>query len=75
MKRFDLVSFNEELLQKLKFAGIKLEDYKYCNLYREYCKMLKEGVKRTAIAVILGERYGLSCRQVYNIIKHLESPV
>jgi len=75
MKRFDLVSFNEELLQKLKFAGIKLEDYKYCNLYREYCKMLEEGVKRTAIAAILGERYGLSCRQVYNIIKHLESPV
>ena len=75
MKRIELVSFNAELLQKLKSAGIKLEDYKYCDLYRGYCKMLEEGVKRTAVAVILSERYGLSCRQVYNIIKHLESPV
>ena len=37
--------------------------------------MLSEGTKRTAVAVIVGERYNLSPRQVYNIINHLESPV
>lgn len=75
MKRIDLIDFNKELFQKLQKAGVKLEDYKYCDLYKDYLQMLDEGIKRTAIAVILGERYGLSARQVYNIVKRLESPV
>jgi hypothetical protein len=75
MKRIDLVEFNKELFQKLQRAGVKLEDYRYCDLYRDYRQMLSEGTKRTAVAVIVGERYNLSPRQVYNIINHLESPV
>ena len=36
MRRIDLVEFNKELLQKLNEAGIRLEDYKYCDLYSDY---------------------------------------
>lgn len=32
MRIIDLVEFNRELLQKLKETGVKLEDFKYCDL-------------------------------------------
>ena len=36
MRIIDLVEFNRELLQRMNEAGIRLEDYKYCDLYCDY---------------------------------------
>lgn len=75
MKLIELVSFNKELLQRLQKAGVKIDDWKYCDLYLDYTQMIAEGTKRTAIILILAQRYNLSERQVYNIIRHLQTPV
>ena len=75
MKRADLVEFNKELFQKLKKAGVKLEDYKYCDLYRDYVEMSRTERSRKVVVLTLAERYGITDRQVYNIIRHLEKPV
>lgn len=75
MKRIELVQFNAELLQKLQKAGVKMDDWKHCDLFRDYTQMVKEGTKRTAIILILAKRYNLSERQVYNIIRHLQTPI
>lgn len=75
MKRIELIKFNAELLQRLQSSGIKLNDWQYVNLFNDYESMLTEGVKRTAIAIILADRYKISERQVYNIINHLNSKV
>ena len=75
MKRADLIEFNKELFQKLKKAGVKLEDYKYCDLYRDYVEMSRTERSRKVVVLTLAERYGITDRQVYNIIRHLEKPV
>lgn len=75
MKRIDLVDFNKELLQKLNEAGIRLEDYKYCDLYRSYLELSEKMKTRKEVILTLAENYHISDRQVYNILKRLERDV
>ena len=75
MKRIELIKFNAEILQRLQENGIKLSEWQYVKLYEDYEQMIAEGVKRTAIAMILAERYSMSERQVYNVVKHLKAIV
>lgn len=75
MIRAELVEFNKELFQKLKLAGVKIDDYKYCELYRDYVKMSAVERSRKVVFLTLSEKYRMSDRQVYNIIKHMKTPV
>ena len=75
MTRAEIVEFNKELLQKLKQMGVKLEDYRYCELYRDYVEMSRTERNRKVIFLTLAERYGISDRHIYNIINHLKAPV
>ena len=75
MRRIDLVEFNKELLQKLNEAGIRLEDYKYCDLYCDYLKLSETKSTRKAVILTLAERHHISDRQVYNILHRLEMTV
>lgn len=75
MIRADLVEFNKELFQKLKQAGVRLDDYKYCDLYRDYVEMSRTENNRKVVFLTLAQRYNITDRQVYNIINHLKTPV
>ncbi len=75
MIRADLVEFNKELFQKLKRAGVRLEDCKYCDLYRDYVELAKIEPNRKVVFLTLAQRYHITDRQVYNIIHRLETPV
>lgn len=75
MIRAEIVEFNKELFQKLKQAGIKLEDYKYCDLYRDYVEMSRTERNRKVIMLTLAQRYNITDRQVYNIVNHMKAPV
>lgn len=75
MIRAELVEFNKELFQKLKSAGVRLEDYKYCDLYRDYVELCRKEHNRKVVFLTLAERYNISDRQVYNIINHMEKSV
>lgn len=75
MIRADLIEFNKELLQKLKKAGVKLEDYKYCELYRDYLALSATTGSRKEVMLTLADRYKITDRQVYNIINHLKTPI
>lgn len=75
MIRAEIIEFNKELLQKVKKAGIKSEDYKYCDLYRDYVAMSRKEPRRKVIILTLAEKYNITDRQVYNVIRHMEQPV
>ncbi len=75
MRRIDLIEFNKEILQKLNEAGIRLEDYKYCDLYCDYLQLSETMKSRKAVILTLAERHHISDRQVYNILHHLEMSV
>lgn len=73
MKLFEAINFNREFLGRLISAGFKLDDYKYLDLYSEYLEMLSGGGKKGWIVAALAEKYGISVRKVYYVIKHFET--
>jgi hypothetical protein len=73
MKVIELVSFNKELLSKIKDAGIRLDDYMYTDLYNEFNTMRNNGEKVTYIVAVLAEKYNISERKVYYLIRRLNS--
>ena len=70
---FEVLSFNKELIRRLDLLGLKLDDYKYINLYSEYEDMYKAGEKMTYIVSLLSVKYGISERKVYMIVKLFRS--
>ena len=66
MKVIEVVKFNRELLSRMKAAGIKLEDAQYVDL-------LSSGAKVSYIVMILADKYSVSERKVYALIKHFKS--
>lgn len=58
------------MLSRLISAGFKLNDCKYLDLYAEYVRLRKEGEKTTWVVAFLSNKYAVSERKVYNIIKH-----
>ena len=72
MTLFEILNFSE-LLKRLISLGFRPDDCRYLELYRYYVQMRGEGDKVTYIVLVLSERYSVSERKIYSIIKHLET--
>lgn len=57
-----------EMLQK---SCVKVNDVRYIGLYEEYCVLIAEGNKKSFAVAFLADKYGISERQAYYIIKRL----
>ena len=73
MKVFELINFNRELLKKLQDAGIRLDDTRYIDLYSDYVDMYQQGEKVSYIVATLSEKYAVSERKVYDLLKRFQS--
>lgn len=73
MKIIEILKFNRELIKRLKMAGIRLEDEEFVDLYTDYTALLDRGEKVSYAIAFLSDRYGVSERKVYGLIKHFQS--
>lgn len=73
MKIFEIINFNQELIKKFQQAGIRIEDAMYIDLYDEYLGLKSRGDKKTYVVALLADKYGISERKVYGLIKHFET--
>jgi len=73
MKIIEILKFNRELLKRLQTAGIRLEDARYIDLYVEYKDMLDRGEKVSYTVALLADKYSVSERKVYSLIKRFQS--
>lgn len=73
MKVIDILKLNKGLLNILQAVGIKVEDVKYIELYNDYQLMIESGEKVSYAVAILAERYGVSERTVYMLLKRMQS--
>lgn len=51
--------------------GINPSDHKYVELFEDYRNALKRGEKISYIVAVLAERYSVSERNIYGIVKRL----
>lgn len=73
MKVIELLNFNRELLKKLQAAGIRLEDARYIDLYMDYVRLLNQGDKVSYVVAVLSQKYSVSERKVYALVKRFQS--
>lgn len=71
MTRYEILSFNKELLRRLSCIGVKTDDFRYVDLFEDYSRMRKAGNKMTYIVATLSDKYAISERKVYNVIRYL----
>lgn len=73
MTLFDILSFSSDMLHRLSAMGIKrTDDYRLADLYRDYLRMKTRGEKTTYAVALLAERYAMSERRVYKVLRLLK---
>lgn len=73
MKVIEILNLNRELLKIFRKVGIRLDDVQYIDLYNEYRELQSKGNKVSYIVAVLADRYGISERKVYSLIKRFQS--
>ena len=69
MTLFEALKFNRKPLEMLISLGGKQDDLRYIDLYSEYETMKGQGEKTTYTVAFLAQKYSVSERKVYDIIK------
>lgn len=72
MKVIEILNFNRELLKRLQAVGIRLEDARYIDLYAD-TRLLDHGEKVSYAVAVLSEKYSVSERKVYALVKRFQS--
>lgn len=72
MKVIEVIEIHRELLKFMQKAGIRLSDVSYIELYEDYQSMTRQGLKVTYIVAYLSEKYSVSVRKVYMLVKRFK---
>jgi hypothetical protein len=72
MTLFEILNFNREFLNRLYGIGYKPDDCKYIDLYADYESMHEKGENVTYIISVLSNKYDVSERKVYALIKRFK---
>ena len=54
-------------------AGIRMEDVEYIDLFNEYLALVAQGEKVSYIVATLADKYTISERKVYDLIRRFKS--
>lgn len=73
MKVIEILNLNKELLKKFQTVGIRMEDVEYIDLFNEYLALVTQGEKVSYIVATLADKYTISERKVYDLIRRFKS--
>lgn len=72
MKVGEVVKLTGEMLKRLHDSGIRIDDYKYLEMYEEVKRIVDRGNKMTYAVAVMQEKYGVCERTVYKVVKHFD---
>lgn len=73
MKVVEILKLGQNILKTLQKARIRIEDVRYISLYEDYQLFMNDGYKKSYAIAVLAERYNISERQVYYLLKRFET--
>lgn len=73
MTQYEALKLSGCVIERLEKAGTKPGDYKYVGLFEDFRNARKRGEKVSYIVACLAERYNVSERNVYDIVRRLGS--
>lgn len=62
---------NASLLQLLNKNGVSVNDVNYIGIFDEFMEMKKQRLKVRYIAITLAEKYGMTDRSIFKIVKRM----
>lgn len=71
MKVIELLKIGQNMLETLQESCIRVTDVRFVEMYDEYVRMNADGHKKSYISAVLSEKYKISERQFFYIIKRL----
>lgn len=71
MKVVEIMKLGKNFLELLQKSCVRVDDLQFVDLYDEYVAMTEGGEKSTYAVSLLSERYSISERQVYYLVKKL----
>lgn len=76
MTIYKILTLHKPLLETLNKLGItRTEEAYYTSIYQEYLEHIKKGDKVSFVTLKLAEKYNLSQRTIYSIVKKLSREV
>lgn len=69
MKVIEILKVSKKIVETLQNSCIRVSDVRYVALYEEYEAMVARGEKKSYAVAHLAEKYGISERKVFYVIK------
>ena len=73
MKVVEILELGRNFIELLQESCIKVEDVRFIGLYYDYIDLIRQGNKKSYAVIVLSQKYNISERQVYYIIKKLSA--
>ena len=75
MTNYELLTMNRSMVEVLLANHVNINDVQNLEIYTQFCEMKKQGHKVSYITVFLADKYGMTDRGIYKIVKRLGRPV
>lgn len=75
MIAFELLYFLQEAMKCLSDCDIKIDDYRYIDMYLEFKEMLAKNEKKEYIKSYLANKYCISESSVSRVVRRLDAQV
>lgn len=75
MTAFELMYFMRETMKSLSECDIKIDDYRYIDMYLEFKEMLAKNEKKEYIKSYLANKYCISESSVSRVVRRLDAQV
>lgn len=73
MKVYDVINLTKSALILLKNANVGMGDVEYIRLFDEFRNLQGDGLKVSYCVAFLSEKYHISVRKVYDIIRKFKT--
>lgn len=71
----DFIKLHKDIMNLLSQHDIRMEDFKYVDMYDDYTAMLDEGYKVSYIVCYLSDKYRISEASVYRVLKRFKTTI
>lgn len=71
MTNYEILKMNASLLHLLNKNGVSINDVNYIDIFDEFTKMKQQGLKVRYIAITLAQKYGMTDRSIFKIVKRM----
>lgn len=73
MTQYEALKLSGRLIEQLEAVGVRPSDHKYLRLFEDWREAKQRGEKVAYVVACLANKYRVSERTVYDVVKRLES--